>query len=248
MASNRATIYLKKLAKWAVITAIWVAVWQLLSIFAGHEVLLPSPFTTFRRLLQLLGELPFYYAIGATFLRVFAGFFLGALFGALLAAICYWLSWAQALFAPLLAVCRSTPFASFIILALLWIRVDYVPVFTATIMSLPIFYEGVWEGMETVDDGMLHMARLYNFKRRDILLFIYLPSIRPYFMAAMASSLGLSFKTGVAAEVISSPKYAIGGLLSNAKVYLETTDLFAVTAALIILSVLMERLLRRLVG
>ena len=67
-------------------------------------------------------------------------------------------------------------------------------------------------------------------------------------MASTASSMGLAFKAAVAAEVIGSPRYAIGGLLSDAKVYLETTDLFAVTAALIILSVFIERGLRRLVG
>ena len=228
--------------------AIWIAAWQLLSLLVGHEVLLPSPFATFRRLAELLGEGEFYLAIGSTFVRVMAGFLIGAFTGGLLAVACAASSWLRAVLSPFIAVARSTPFASFIILALLWLKTGQVPVLTAAIMTLPIVYEGVREGIASTDEGMLHMARLYEFRPYDTLRYIWVPSVRPYLMASTASSMGLAFKAAVAAEVIGSPRYAIGGLLSDAKVYLETTDLFAVTAALIILSVFIERGLRRLVG
>lgn len=228
--------------------AIWIAAWQLLSLLVGHGVLLPSPFATFRRLAELLGEGEFYLAIGSTFVRVMAGFLIGAFTGVLLAVACAASSWLRAVFSPFIAVARSTPFASFIILALLWLKTGQVPVLTAAIMTLPIVYEGVREGIASTDEGMLHMARLYEFRPYDTLRYIWVPSVRPYLMASTASSMGLAFKAAVAAEVIGSPRYAIGGLLSDAKVYLETTDLFAVTAALIILSVFIERGLRRLVG
>ena len=147
----------------------------------------------------------------------------------------------------MIAVVRSTPFASFIILALLWLQTGHIPVLTAAMMTIPIVYEGVSQGIATVDGGMLDMARLYNYRTMDTVRDIWLPHIKPYFIAAAASSLGLSFKAAVAAEVIANPKYAIGAMLSDAKVYLETTDLFAVTAALIIISVILEKALRRLV-
>lgn len=65
----------------------------------------------------------------------------------------------------------------------------------------------------------------------------------------MVTSLGLAWKAGIAAEVLCTPKGAIGTQLYNAKIYIETTDLFAWTFVVVILSLLLEfafvRLTRR---
>ncbi|MBE5780231.1 MAG: ABC transporter permease subunit [Clostridiales bacterium] len=246
MAQNKEKIW-HKLLKWAVVAAIWIAAWQLLCSFVGHEVLLPSPMRTFTRLLELMGEVSFYRAIGETCLRVVTGFLIGALLGLMLGVGCSFSYYVKAVFSPFIAVVRSTPFASFIILALLWLKTGYVPVLTAAIMTTPIVYEGICQGIGGVDKGMLDMARLYDYRPYDTVRYIWVPQVKPYFVAGAASSLGLSFKAAVAAEVIANPQYAIGAMLSDAKVYLETADLFAVTAALIIMSVLIEKALRRLV-
>ena len=72
---------------------------------------------------------------------------------------------------------------------------------------------------------------------------IYVPSILPYFMAGCTTGLGLAWKAGVAAEVLAMPRNSIGLQLYNAKVYLETSDLFAWTLVIILLSMLLEKLL-----
>jgi NitT/TauT family transport system permease protein len=50
----------------------------------------------------------------------------------------------------------------------------------------------------------------------------------------------------VAAEVLSSPKFSMGYNLLNAKVYLETEALFAWIIAIVTLSVIFERIVKRL--
>ena len=54
--------------------------------------------------------------------------------------------------------------------------------------------------------------------------------------------MGLAWKSGVAAELISIPSGSIGEKLYSAKVYLMTGDLFAWTAAIVLLSALCARL------
>ena len=71
---------------------------------------------------------------------------------------------------------------------------------------------------------------------------IYIPSVLPYMMAACRTALGLSWKAGVAAEVIGVTKNSIGRQLYYSKIYLETADLFAWTAVVIFLSLLLEKL------
>ena len=77
---------------------------------------------------------------------------------------------------------------------------------------------------------------------------IYIPAVKPYLRSAVVTGAGFAFKSGVAAEVIGSPAFSIGRKLYESKIYLETEQLFAWTAVIIILSVVFERLLVRYVG
>ena len=76
---------------------------------------------------------------------------------------------------------------------------------------------------------------------------IYIPSMLPYFVSACSTGLGFAWKSGVAAEVIAASANSIGGKLYESKLYLETPDLFAWTAVVILLSVVLERSLMKLI-
>ena len=77
---------------------------------------------------------------------------------------------------------------------------------------------------------------------------ITVPSVLPHFSAALRSALGMGWKAGIAAEVLTVPARSIGKNIFEAKLYLETTELFAWTLAVIVLSLIIERILLRLVG
>ena len=87
--------------------------------------------------------------------------------------------------------------------------------------------------------------RLSNLKK---IKYIYIPQVLPYFTAACTTSLGLCWKSGVAAEVIGIPSGSVGQQLYNAKVYLETADLFCWTLVIVLLSVACEKLLMLLLN
>ena len=58
----------------------------------------------------------------------------------------------------------------------------------------------------------------------------------------VSTALGLCWKAGTAAEVIALSGGSIGEKLYHAKIYFETADLFAWTAAIVLISALFERL------
>ena len=87
------------------------------------------------------------------------------------------------------------------------------------------------------------MAFVFRLTRSQTLRFIDIPSVSPFFVAAATTGLGLAWKAGIAAEVLSTPRNSLGGLLYEAKIYLETPDLLAHTAVIILLSLLLEKLL-----
>lgn len=223
----------------------WIGVWQLAAFLVGSELLLPQPYTILCTFLQAAGNLDFWISCGLSLLRILFGFFLGLLCGALLAFVCFFSRILNALISPLLHVIRATPVASFVLLALLWLRSSVLPCFISALMVIPIVWGNLIEGLRKTDSQLLEMAHCFHLGRWKTFRLIYLPSIRPWLYSASVTSMGLAWKSGVAAEVLCQPARAIGTQLYYSKVYFETEQLFTWTIVVITLSFLLEKLLRK---
>lgn len=230
----------------ALVILLWLGIWQLVSSLINSVFLLPGPVDTLRRLLALAETADFWHSLLYSMLRILGGYLLAVLLGSLLALICSLNAWVSAFLEPLRSLIRSTPISSFIILVLLYLRVDQVPVFIAMLTVLPIVWQSLQQGIAEVDPLLIEMSRAYGFSRGKRLRHLYLPSIRPYFYAGCATGIGFAWKAGIAAEVIARPALSIGRRLQDAKVYLLTEELFAWTLAIVLLSLLLEALLKRL--
>lgn len=221
----------------------WIAVWQIVSLCVGQALLVPSPAQVLVRLSQLVRGTDFWLVSAGSLLRIMAGYLAAVATAVLLAVATSAFSFLRELVGPLLSVIRATPVASFIILALVWLRGNQIPPFAAFLMVLPIVWANVGEGIRNTDARLLEMARIFRFGAWKTAWRIYVPSVFPYFMAGCTTGIGLAWKAGVAAEVLAMPRNSIGLQLYNAKVYLETSDLFAWTLVIILLSMLLEKLL-----
>ena len=146
------------------------------------------------------------------------------------------------LLVPPVAVVKAVPVASFIILALVWLDARSLSLFISGLVVFPPVYLNVLEGLRQTDPKLLELARVYRIPLRRRLWGIYLPQVLPYFRSAASLALGLCWKAGAAAEVIGLPPGTVGERLYNAKIYLQTPDLFAWTAVILILSAAFERL------
>ena len=227
--------------------AVWLLLWQLASMAVGLPLLLPSPLAVLLRLGQLCTGADFWLTVASSLLRILLGFLLGVLFGTALAGLCWRFRLIDSLARPLLGVLKSTPVASFISLALVWVKTTWLATVISFIMVLPLIYANVREGIDSADRQLLEMARVFRLSRHKTFRYCYLPAILPFFLSAISSALGFAWKSGIAAEVLGRPARAIGSQIYDSKIYLETPDLFAWTLVVILLSVLLERLAVRFV-
>ena len=229
------------------IVLFWLAIWQILYIIIGRDILFASPFDTLKALIGLLGEPYFYKTVTMSFIRITLGFAVGGATGLVLGFFTGCFRLAYDIFKPAVDVIKAAPVASFIILALTWFKTGRVPVFISFLTVVPIVWSGICEGMRSVDGKILEMAKMYGFTFSQKVRNIYFPSLRPYFRSAIVTGAGFAFKSGIAAEVIGSPSFSIGRRLYESKLYLETAQLFAWTAVVILLSVFFEKMLVRFV-
>ena len=244
--------FLSKCVELLLPPAFWLGVWQLFAFLVdrhvqsrGNELRLPYPVTVARALVRLAGRGAFWATVAASLGRILLGLAAGTILGALLALAVYRSPWADRLLSPAIRVIRATPVASFILLVLLWTGKNAVPAIISGLMVLPVVWANLIRGLRETDPKLLELARAYRFSRWKTTRLIYLPSLRPYFLSAVTTALGLAWKSGVAAEVLCIPRAAIGTRIYESKLYLEIPDLFAWTAVVVVLSLLLEALLRR---
>ncbi len=236
---------LKKFIKAVLPLVFWLGVWQLAAMAVGSPWLLPAPLAVCERLAALAATPEFWLSALYTLARILLGLLVGSGVGVLLAFLTHFCRWADVLLSPAVRVIRATPVVSFILLVYLWVTRSNIPGLIAALMVLPVVWGSVTAGLGSVDGQLLELARAYRFSRGKTLRLIYLPSLRPHLVGGFLTAFGLAWKSGVAAEVLCPPKYAIGSRIKLARDALETPDLFAWTVVLIALSLLLERLLRR---
>lgn len=238
----------KRIIKNCIIAAFWLGLWAVLALAVDKPLLLPGPLAVLKRICELAATAQFWITAGRTLLRIAFGLLCAIPVGTALAALTCRFRLLRELLSPLLTIVQSTPVASFILLFLIWLGRNILPSVIVSLMVLPLVWRNVSAGVENADLQLLEVAKLYRFSPVRTLRRVYIPSVAPYFLAACRTSLGLAWKAGVAAEVLTVPKDSIGQMLYESKLYLETIDLFAWTVTVILCSLVIEKLLAAAIG
>ncbi len=218
----------------------WLAVWALAAAGVNTPLLLPDPVSVFVRIFTLAGTSAFWNITALSLLRITAGIVFATVLGVMLALVTTASPFLRELLSPILTVIKVTPVASFIILVLIWLSRDFVPAVISAMMVLPVVWNNVSTGLRNMDRSLLEMAAMYRVPKLTRAKRIVIPSVMPYFLSAVQTSIGIGWKAGIAAEVLTVPMLSIGKMIYESKLYLETLDLFAWTVVVVCISLLLE--------
>lgn len=231
---------LKKIGRALLVAAFWLGVWALAAHSFGKPLLFPSPLSVLKTLGDLLQTKEFYVATATSLANILLGTLSAILFACVLVVITSKVRLVRDLIYPIMAVVKATPVASFIILMLLFLGPVKVPSFITFLIVLPIVWTNLDQGIASIDPQLAQVAKLYRFslfKRLRVLIF---PSVKPYFLSACKTAIGLAWKAGVAAEIIAMPPNTIGTMIGEAKLYIMSSEMFAWTLTVVLLSLAIE--------
>lgn len=231
----------RRFVRKAGIIAFWLAIWQLLDVIIDNRLVLAGPIRVAQALVEQIGQPDFWVICGASFGRIALGFLLSFVVGFLLALMSCRCRLFRDFVDPIISLLRTIPVASFIILLLIWVGNQALTVFLAFFIVLPLIYTNMVTGFESVDRQMLEMARVYGLSRWRTFLYIYRPAFMPFLMSSTKISLGMTWKSGIMAEVLATPKPSIGKEMATARTFLDTPDLLAWTVVVMVLSFLFEK-------
>lgn len=225
------------------IVLFWIAVWHIAGLLIGNAILFVGPADVVKALARLLPQAEFWYSIASSFLKISAGtcsaFALALLFGTAASRLPLLRDFLE----PLMLLMKTVPVASFVILALIWVGSANLSVFTSFLVVFPAIYVSTLAGLSSTDPKLVEVTRVFRVSPLKQLRMIYLPALLPYLASSCKTALGMSWKTGIAAEVIGVPAHSIGEKLYMAKIYLSTAELFAWTIVIITVSAFFERLI-----
>jgi len=242
---QRKNVY-KLLHKRIWIILFWLLVWQGIALLVDNAILLVGPIETGLVLGQQMRTLSFWSHVLATMGRIMSGFFIAVLLGVLTAIAAYKKSVVDDILQPFMSFLKTVPVAAFVVLFLIWWKSEFLSTAVVIVVALPLIYISVLDECRRLQRQYFEVAKVYEVSRIKELFYLILPQMKKGLLTATHISLGMSFKSGVAAEIIGTPAKSVGQQMYLAKVSLDTGYLFAYTAAIIFAAFLCEKILSKL--
>ena len=221
--------------------------WEVADRLIGNRLVLAGPIRTLEALAAQVVKPNFWVISLASTARIAVGFLMSFTAGVLLALVAYRMRIVRDFVDPIISLLRTLPIVSFIIMLLIWVGPQNLTMFLAFFIVLPLIYTNVLSGFESVDPQMLEMARVFRLSPWHTFMYVYRPAVMPFLASSCKISLGMSWKSGIMAEVLAMPDPSIGKQMNTARTFLNTPDLFAWTVVVMILSLAFEKLFMQLV-
>ncbi len=242
---------LKKIIKTVLIATFWILIWEAASRLVSRNnelmlLILPSPFTVFKKWTEIAFTQAFIKAEILTLARIFIGFFIGVVLGFFIGILTHISGLAYSLLSPILKIIRAVPVVAIIILMYLFFDSSTLPIIIVSLMVLPIIWQTVHDGLNNTDKSLLEMSKAFNLSNSKTLLNVKIPSITPNLITSCVNALGLAWKSGVAAEVICLPNISLGTMLWHSKGSIDFDEVYAVTLTVVVLSIIIEIFLKYL--
>ncbi len=233
----------KAVAAVGAVAAFWLAVWIFAAALVAQPLILPGPGAVALALLRLVCDGGTWAILAGSGARILGGLALAAVCVGVLAGISSRSRAFAHLVAPALSFVKATPVACVVVLLLIWLGSARVSIAAVFLMALPGVYFSLAEGLAQVDKPLEQMFRLHGVRGWRLFCAHTWREVLPFVLSCAQAVIGMSWKAGVAAELIGMAVGTVGECIYQAKLLIETADLLAWTVLVVAASWTCERVL-----
>ena len=241
--ARQMTERMKAVAAGGAVAAFWLAVWMLVAALVAQPLILPGPGAVALALLRLVCDGGTWAILAGSGARILGGLVFAAVCGGVLAGISSRSRAFARLVAPALSFVKATPVACVVVLLLIWLGSARVSIAAVFLMALPGVYFSLVEGLSQVDKPLEQMFRLHGVRGWRLFCAHTWREVLPFVLSCARAVIGMSWKAGVAAELIGMAVGTVGERIYQAKLLIETADLLAWTVLVVAASWACERVL-----
>lgn len=241
--ARQMTERMKAVAAAGAVAAFWLAVWALAAALVAQPLILPGPGAVALALLRLVCDGDTWAILAGSGARILGGLALAAVCGGVLAGVSVRSRTFSRLVAPALSFVKATPVACVVVLLLIWLGSARVSIAAVFLMALPGVYFSLVEGLTQADKPLEQMFRLHGVRGWRLFCAHTWREVLPFALSCARAVIGMSWKAGVAAELIGMAAGTVGERIYQAKLLIETADLLAWTVLVVAASWACERVL-----
>jgi NitT/TauT family transport system permease protein len=182
----------------AALIALWWA-----AVAASHSIIFPTPWQVVTGTYELIKDGSLWRHIGASLMRVAAGFGLAV---CLAVPLGLWMGWVRGAYLtlnPLFQILRPISPIAWIPIAILWFGVgDASPIYLIFISSVFPMVVQTTVGVHAIEKRYLRAAENFGVSRRTLFARVVFPAVLPQIIIGMRIGLGVAWLVVVAAEMI----------------------------------------------
>ena len=222
--------------------ALFLVVWHFGSGFMD-SILLPDPVSVFRKMWRFAVDGMVVEQFTISISRLLTGFFFVVVVGTVVGVAMGIFKHVDAYFNDILVVGITFPNIIWALLLTMWIGYGSgAPIWVVMVAATPYIATNVSTGVKDVSKELLDMARSYQVSRGTILRHLVLPSLGPYFFAALRYALSTGWKGMIVGEVFASQSGA-GWFLTDIRRHADAAGIVAWGLYFGIFAIIVERLI-----
>ena len=246
MMNSSMKVNLKKAVIHFCVTAFWLLIWDIAAYIFKYDFILPNVKSTLFAICELFSPALLPSTLGSIFSSlktIFSGFFIGTFMGIVLATISILIPAFKIFISPIMSIAKSIPVTAIILMLWLIIGGSNVPMAIALIMVMPIIWQSVISGNESIDKNLNEVCYMYEFNPVKRIRLLVIPVISKFILSALLTASGLAWKAGIAAEIICITKSSIGKEIYIYKSLYEGDKMFAWIVIILLISIIIEKLI-----
>lgn len=218
-----------------------LAAWQIGALRMDQPAFVPSLADLGQTLFRLLMTFSFYRSFLATVVRGLEGMMISLAIASVMAWLFARYEFIYELFRPVLAMMRSVPVISFILLALIFLHPENIPLLIAFLTMFPLLTENLTKGISSLHPGFREVGRQFRISGWNRLTQIVYPQLKPFLFSGLASAMGFGWRAIIMGEVLAQCSLGIGSEMKKAQNFIEVPTLLAWTLVAIGISFIFDK-------
>lgn len=233
---------MNKKIKEILIVLFWIAIWAFIAIIIASPIILASPYDVLIKFIEFAITANFWISILLSLLHVSIGFIIACVLGCLTAIFSYRIPTLYDFVQPPMQFFKSAPIVCIIVLILTMFGVEYVDIIVVVIAVLPIYFFAIYEACKNRNINISNLLAIHQIPKRIIWSVFEWPNALPFFNQATKVAIGISWKVAITAQMIGALNGTIGIGIYDAKIMLDSAQLFVWMISVIIISWGLEKI------
>lgn len=222
------------------VVVMWI-IWIIAYYSVRNDYIIPSFQDTFVSLwYDCLAKGAFWTAFGNTFLRTLLAFLISFIIAAALASLCAISKKISAFIMPFMVFLRTLPTLAVVLLLLIWTNPRVAPVIVTILVLFPMIHARITASIDGIDGGLRQMLKVYDIPKAQEIFKVYLPLIAPNTIPQIGADISLGLKVMISAEVLASTFKSLGGMMQEARLYIQMPRLAALTLIAVLFGLVVD--------